>query len=155
MKQLTLIRHAKSSWKIEGLDDTWRPLNRRGYEQLSQMAPHVPDAKLWLVSPAVRAYTTAMALRSLRGDDLSQLQLEAGMLSAPGGYLLELVRQQHAASLVLVGHNPGLDELADYLLPEPIASLSSGAVLQLRLAIGQWSDCTPGCAEVVALYQPE
>ena len=56
---------------------------------------------------------------------------------------------------MLDGHHPGLDEQADYLLPEPIASLASSAVLQLQLDIGQWSDCTPGCAEVVSLFQPE
>ncbi len=41
MKQLTLIRHAKSSWKIQDLEDSWRPLSRRGYWQLLELAAQV------------------------------------------------------------------------------------------------------------------
>ena len=69
MKQLTLIRHAKSSWKIQDLEDSWRPLSRRGYWQLLELAAQVPQNAFWLVSPAVRSYSTAATGRSADGRD--------------------------------------------------------------------------------------
>ncbi|MDH3806604.1 MAG: histidine phosphatase family protein, partial [Gammaproteobacteria bacterium] len=63
MKTLTLVRHAKSSWKDSGLSDRERPLNKRGERDAPVMGKRAAAAGLRpsqiISSPAVRAWTTA------------------------------------------------------------------------------------------------
>jgi Phosphohistidine phosphatase SixA len=156
MKQLTLIRHAKSSWKLASLEDSWRPLNRRGYGQLQEMAAHVPKQGLWLVSPAVRTYTTAHVLRRLAGLPMVGIQLDERLYETSGSHLLSLLQELEDGDeqVTLVGHNPGLDELVALLLPMPLQSLGTGAMLTLSLSIGHWAECRAGCGSVVGCVFP-
>ena len=56
--------------------------------------------------------------------------------------------------VTLVGHNPGLDELVELLLPMHLQSLGTGAMLTLLLSISRWAECRAGCATVVACVFP-
>ena len=156
MKQLTLIRHAKSSWKLTSLEDSWRPLSRRGYRQLQEMAEHVPRQGLWLVSPAIRTYASAHVLRRLAGLPMGGMQLDERLYETSGSHLLSLLQELDDGDeqVTLVGHNPGLDELAGLLLPAPIQSLSTGAVLTLYLTINRWAECRAGCGRMVGCGFP-
>ena len=156
MKQLTLIRHAKSSWKLASLEDSWRPLSRRGYGQLQEMAAQVPRQGLWLVSPAVRTYTTAHVLRRLAGLPMVGIQLDERLYETSGTHLLTLLQELDDGDeqVTLVGHNPGLDELVELLLPMHLQSLGTGAMLTLSLSISRWAECRAGCATVVACVFP-
>jgi phosphohistidine phosphatase len=156
MKQITLIRHAKSSWKIADLEDSWRPLNPHGYRQLQEVGQYVPTGGLWLVSPAVRTYATAHVLRRLAGLPMAGLQLDERLYESSGDKLLTLLQGQDDKDdqLVLIAHSPGLDELAALLCackPEPLATAN---LLTLELQISHWQQCHAGCARQVAHIIP-
>ena len=121
MLQLLLLRHAKSSWSGSGLTDLDRPLNRRGERAASAMGRFmaskrlVPD--LILCSPARRARETLDLVAA-------EFELPPPMLIderiynfGSGENLLECIRQQasRTKSLLLVGHNPSIEELAQSL----------------------------------------
>jgi phosphohistidine phosphatase len=156
MKQLTLIRHAKSSWKIADIEDSWRPLNTRGYRQLVELGKHVPQGGLWLVSPAVRTYATAHILRRLAGLPMGGLQLDERLYESSGERLLALLQtlDDSDEQIVLVAHCPGLDELASLLCPRHPEPLATGNLLTLELQIEHWADCGGGCGRQLAHFAP-
>lgn len=116
MKTLYLLRHAKSSWDDPSLDDFDRPLSDRGRKAAPligrAMAEHNWQPDLALVSPAVRARDTwQLASAELRAP--VETRLEPAIYMAEPEALLTLLRDTDApGSVVLVGHNPGLEHLA-------------------------------------------
>ena len=120
MRRLLLLRHGKAAW-ADGLDDLERPLTRRGREAAQRMGAYlaeeglVPD--LALVSPARRTEETwRLAKPALAG---AHERYEQRIYEAPPVRLLAVVRDVEPAvgTLLLVGHNPGLEELLRLLLP--------------------------------------
>ena len=123
MKRLILLRHAKSDWPA-GLDDLERPLNPRGREAAPRMGRYLADEGLLpdlvLVSPAQRTRETfdlvAEALREHTGEAPPML-VEPRIYEAPPELLLQAIRETDDAIrvLLMVGHNPGTQELARLL----------------------------------------
>jgi phosphohistidine phosphatase len=143
MRQLLLLRHAKSSWNDPGQADHDRPLNRRGREAAGRMAEtfrrlHLAP-ELVLVSTARRTRETLAALEPFEGsvliDPLESLYL------APAEKMLELLRAtpETVRSVLLVGHNPGMQNLALGLAGA--AARAGGSAAALGLAAGY-----PACA---------
>ncbi len=128
MKTLFLLRHAKSSWETEGQRDFDRPLNPRGRAAAAAMAQHiaaehiVPDVVL--VSPAVRTRQTAQLVHGGQTRWPAPRFVDE-IYMASGETLLGLVRAAppDAASLMLIGHNPGLEDLAFQLINTGAAEL--------------------------------
>ena len=121
MLQLLLLRHAKSSWSGDGLTDLDRPLNRRGERAASAMGRFmaskrlVPD--LVLCSPARRARDT-LELVAAKFDTPPPTLIDDRIYDfGSGKNLLECIRQQATGikSLLLVGHNPSIEGLAQSL----------------------------------------
>lgn len=121
MKRLTLIRHAKSDWSSGAAGDHERPLNDRGRRDAPEMGRRLLDRSigfdLVLASDARRARETIEAIRSAMGAAAGKLLVEPALYLAGPERLLALVTGQDAAvgHLALVGHNPGLSELAQQL----------------------------------------
>ena len=151
MKKLTLIRHAKSSWKIADLEDSWRPLSPRGYRQLTSLAPHIPHQGLWLVSPAVRTYATAHVLRRLAGLPMGGLLLDERLYESCGHNLLSLLQRLDDVDeeVTLIGHSPGLEELAQLLCQEYRQPLATGELVALELNVEAWRACRVDCGRLL------
>ena len=119
MRQLLLLRHAKSSWDDPQLSDHARPLNLRGRQAAAVMAKEIkrlglrPD--LVLVSSARRTLQTLAALDPW--DTPPRTEPMDALYLAPKTDLLDIVRAAtpEARCIMLVGHNPGLHELATLL----------------------------------------
>lgn len=146
-KRLTLVRHAKSSWKFD-TDDFYRPLNRRGIADATHMAKgeiaSPPD--LILCSPAVRTYATAIAyMREQHWPD-DRLSLVPVLYECSWQTLLQAISQIDSQtdlvvnSLWVVGHNPGLQGMAEYLLKKEIDNIVTSARLEFALPVNQWSE---------------
>jgi phosphohistidine phosphatase len=125
MHQLHLLRHAKSNWD-EDTDDHERPLNRRGREAARLIGESLPAAvgalDLVLCSTALRARETAeLALAGYQPQP--KVLYEDGLyLATPEALLRRLRRLGEACGTVMVvGHNPGLHELAT-VLADPASS---------------------------------
>jgi phosphohistidine phosphatase len=138
MRQLLLLRHAKSSWDDPGLSDHARPLNARGRRAAAAMADAMRELGLSpdivLVSSARRTLQTLEALTPFDGGALVE-PMDALYL-APWQRLLDELRQapETARSLLLIGHNPGLHELAVELAGMEV--LARGGAEAQRLADG-------------------
>ncbi len=119
MHQLHLLRHTKSSWDDDA-DDHERPLNRRGRETARLIGSTLPAAigtlDLVLCSTALRARETAeLALEGYK--TAPEIRYEKALYLAPPEAILRCLRRLDEAcgAVMVVGHNPGLHELATAL----------------------------------------
>lgn len=144
MKSLTIVRHAKSSWKHQGLSDRERPLNKRGERDAPDMAQRVAESGIRpsqiISSPAVRAWTTAKIFARELGYPAEFLQREDGLYLASLDNLLDVVATQDAGfnHLMLFGHNPGLTDFVNYLVPGLTSNLPTSGVVAVNLECEDW-----------------
>lgn len=142
MKRLLLLRHAKSSWADAGLSDFDRPLNERGLQAAPLVGRFMRKRKLRpdlvLCSPAERARHTASLVREAAGFD-APLRYDERIYEATAARLLEVVSQieEDAAEVLLVGHNPGLEELLARLTGEP-RHMPTAALARVLLDTEKW-----------------
>ena len=153
MKRLTLIRHAKSDWSNVSLSDFNRPLNTRGKKAARLMGQRmaergdVPD--LLISSPAKRARKTARRLAKELEIAKEEIDYRTEIYDASDKTLIELLRDfPDHGSIALVGHNPGLSELAVWLCPDAPEWLPTCAVLHLELEIDAWDKAEQGCGRI-------
>jgi phosphohistidine phosphatase len=144
MKTLLLLRHAKSSWKEPGLSDFERPLNGRGLKAAPLMGRFLrrknlqPD--LILSSPAKRAsQTTRLVIEAMKLD--AEPEFDEHIYEASVQVLLEIISEieDGANAVLLVGHNPGLEELLEFLTGEA-RQMSTAALAYITLNIDKWSE---------------
>lgn len=145
MKELIIVRHAKSSWKESGLDDRERPLNNRGERDAPEMGARLAKRKdrpdLIVSSPAVRALTTARIIARKLGYARKDIVVKERLYGAGVVELLDVIRNadESVTTLMLFGHNPGLTELANHLGPREIPNLPTCGVLHLRFDAVAWA----------------
>ncbi|MFY7971433.1 MAG: SixA phosphatase family protein [Flavobacteriales bacterium] len=162
-KTLILIRHAKSSWAIEGQPDFERPLNDRGMKAAPFMAKRwakIFSPKVHLISStAKRAHTTAqffvIALHEEWGKPVV-LKNEKAIYHAPLSDLLGIVNglENKHSEVVLFGHNPGMSELLYYLTGEMI-SMPTCAVAKIELNIDDWAMVSEGIGTLAEYDYPK
>ena len=145
MKTLTLVRHAKSSWKDTSLRDRDRPLNKRGERDAPVMGQRIAAAgirpSLIISSPAVRAWTTAKVIANELGYPLEFLQREDDLYLASLDGLLDVVAAQEAGfhNLMLFGHNPGRTDFANSLSPGLTPNVPTAGVVSVDFDRDDWS----------------
>lgn len=148
MKILLLLRHAKSSWKDESLPDHERPLAKRGFRDAPRIGQLLreenlhPDLILSSTSRRTRQTVELVTDASGFGGDVRWLE---ELYAAPPEEYLEAVRAlpDTYGCVMVVGHNPGLEELLDLLTGEA-ESLTTAALAQVNLPIHSWSDLSMG-----------
>ncbi len=132
MHQLLLLRHAKSSWDDAKLADRDRPLNKRGRRTASAMRKAMLDLGLTpdvvLVSPSRRTQETLAALEPW--DDTPLVEHMDTLYLATVSQLLAVLREvnETVRSLMLIGHNPGMYELAVLLAGASAANEATSRV---------------------------
>ncbi len=144
MKQLLLMRHAKSSWKHAGLTDRERPLNGRGRRDAPRMGAllarldTVPE--LIVCSAAVRAVQTANAVADAAGyeGEIRRLPELYGADTCDFWAALQAVADE-VETVMLVGHNPELEDLVESLTGQS-EPMPTAAVALLKLPISSWCE---------------
>ena len=160
MKTLLVLRHAKSSWNDPALDDHERPLNKRGRRDAPRMGELVreygliPDAII--SSDAVRARLTAEAVAEAAryaGEILLDPHL---YMACPADFLSLLTTvRENAGTVMIVGHNPGLEKLVEQLTGER-QDLPTATLAQIGLPIDQWRDLKLSTrGTLMGLWRPE
>jgi phosphohistidine phosphatase len=164
VKTLLVLRHAKSSWDDASLADGDRPLAPRGRKALPLLARHlednVPPPELVLCSSARRAVETLEGVRPALGD--VEVRIEPGLYLADSDELIDVLRTLPAepGTVMLVGHNPGLQELVLELaaagddLERVRSKLPTGALATLELDIERWADLEPRAGRLASLAVP-
>ena len=165
MKTLHLLRHAKSSWDDASLDDHDRPLNKRGRRAAEAAAAYLAGA---IHPPELVLGSTARRVRQTLEPILAALKptrvlLDHGLYLARSSALLEHLRgtDESVDSVLLIGHNPGLHELALALCePSALASLPpitdkfpTGALASFQFS-GRWCRLSPGIAKLLTYHPP-
>jgi phosphohistidine phosphatase len=159
MKTLLLLRHAKSSWKEPGLSDFERPLNGRGLKAAPLMGRFLrrqnlpPD--LILSSPAKRAsQTTRLIIEAMKLA--AEPEFDEHIYEASVGDLIEVISEiEDGANVVLlVGHNPGLEELLEFLTGEA-RQMQTAALAHLTLNIDKWSETRGRAGRLQWLVKPK
>ncbi|WP_421990264.1 SixA phosphatase family protein [Roseococcus sp.] len=169
MRQLLLLRHAKSSWDDASLSDHSRPLNARGGMAAAVMAAQmrefglVPDVVF--VSSSRRTLQTLEALQPFESGPM--IEVMDDLYLAPWPRLLETLRlaPETARSVLLIGHNPGLHELGLALMgPTGVAiggpharrlaeGYPTGALAEFTIA-GSWGQLAEGGGRLVRFLAP-
>jgi len=161
LKRLTLVRHAKSSWKDPELADFDRPLSKRGKQDAPLMGERLAAMdqipELLVSSPARRASKTARLLaRELKIAD-ERLIFKPEIYEAEPAVLLEVVRDldDRWKHVLLVGHNPGLTEIGNLLADCGIENIPTCGVLCLDFDVESWEKIGPGSGTLVFYDTPK
>ncbi len=145
MKTLTLVRHAKSSWKDTSLRDRDRPLNKRGQRDAPIMGKRLNEhgirPSLIVSSPAKRAWTTAKVFAKELSYPLEFLQRDDNLYLASVDRILDVIVAQDEGfnSLMIVGHNPGFTDFANFLSPGLTHNLPTAGVVSVRIDQDHWN----------------
>ena len=166
MKTLWLLRHAKASAGGAGLSDRDRPLSPRGRDAAERIGRHLAEREvrpeLVLCSSALRTRETIELVEKGLGAGLA-VEFEDELYLASERDLRKRVEQvADVGSVMLVGHNPGLGELALQLatrghsdaLAELRRKFPTGALAELRVHSQRWSHFARGC-ELVSFVTPK
>lgn len=168
MKTLLLLRHAKSSWDDPDLTDFDRPLSGRGLKTAPLIGRELarrgwlPD--MALVSPALRTRDTWRLVAAAFPAKVPTEFFRA-LYDASAGDMLDLLRQMDSSvvTLLVVGHNPGLEELAR-LLSGPASKAAAlqtlsekfpTAALACFVVEDDWAKLAPGSAELTHCLRPK
>jgi phosphohistidine phosphatase len=164
VKRILLLRHAKSSWKDSSLADHDRPLAGRGRRAAKAICGHLRDEgtepALVLCSTARRARETLQRIEPALGR--GKVRVERELYAASADALLERLRRlpDRIDSVLVIGHNPGLEQLA-LRLARPGAAVDAlatkfptGALATLELDGDSWRGLGPGSAELTAFVRP-
>ena len=156
MRRLLLLRHAKSSWSEPGASDHARPLNRRGQEAAPRIGAYldrhklVPDAVLCSTAKRTRETWELVSAAMRTAPEAAYVDR---LYNATPRTLLEVLRHADAAatSALVIGHNPGLQEVATDLIAagdlddrERLREkLPTGGLVVIDFAIADWSKLHP------------
>jgi phosphohistidine phosphatase len=160
MKTLLVMRHAKSSWEESALHDHDRPLNKRGKLNAPRMGRLLRELdvvpELIMTSSARRARDTAEAVADQSGYE-GDIQVVEELYAAPPEAYLEALAaaEDRYERILIIGHNPGLEELLELLTGEREA-LPTAAIARVDMTIQSWQALTdeiPG--KLVNVWRPK
>lgn len=159
MKKLLLFRHAKAEKLVSDITDFERPLKSRGKKAASLVGSFIARKKiqpdLVISSPAERARQTA-SLAIVAAGIKADLRFDERIYEASAAQLLSVVKQidEGASVALLVGHNPGFEDLQSDLTGH-VRHMPTGALVFLSMNIEKWSDVQERCAELKWMITPK
>jgi phosphohistidine phosphatase len=159
MKTVLLMRHAKSSWKDNKLQDIKRPLTKRGKKDVPFMGQILVDKELVpqliLCSTAVRARSTAEIVAEKCNYKGVITYLDTFYLAEPVVYANALCSiPDEIERVMLIGHNPGLEGLLQ-IMSGQVESLPTSGIAYLVLPISHWNEINRQThADICELWRP-
>lgn len=168
MKRLTLLRHAKSGEDLAARRDFDRQLNGKGRRAARAIGRHMRDNALAfdrvIASPATRVVETVEEVGAGYGAGLDPAW-ERRIYLASAAELLDLVHEapDGASSLLVVGHNPGLEQLVLLLVPDQVddavrdrveEKYPTASLAEIALDVAHWADVAPGHGRLTRFVRP-
>ncbi len=144
MKQIILIRHAKSSWKDYTIDDFDRPLNKRGKRDAPFMAEKLRDRglviDLIISSPANRAITTAKTFAEILGYSADNIRQDKSIYEAATQTIISIINEleDEVNTVILFGHNPAFTYAANYLSGIRIDNVPTCGIVCMESSAENW-----------------
>jgi phosphohistidine phosphatase len=172
VKTVYLFRHAKSDWAEGGLKDHERPLSERGRTAAPQMAAYMKSKKfkpdVILCSTARRTVETYDALKEVLGDAIP-VRFEDTIYLAEPNKLVERLKwlEDDVKAAMIIGHNPGIAQLAAYLTRSPEDAdeeklhkrmrdkFATAALAVIKVPIKVWADLKAGAGRLADFMRPK
>ena len=159
MKNLFLLRHAKSSWDNAALVDFDRPLSKRGTSNAILLSKYIQKNSisfdLVLSSPSERTQSTLdLVLSSF--DPIPTTTFKESIYHASASSLSQLIKEQddEINNLLIIGHNPSLHILTETLTNESIVKFPTCAFVKIT-NLNQWKDLDAGILNLELLITPK
>ncbi|MEK9613690.1 MAG: histidine phosphatase family protein [Flavobacteriaceae bacterium] len=149
MKELVLLRHAKSSWEYS-VEDRNRPLTEKGMKRIIKMAKAQPsvfsNAEIFFSSPANRALHTATLMMHTLGISFKRLNVNEKLYTFEASQIIDFINQlnDRYQKVVCVGHNPAFTGVAQYLSTSPVEYMPTSAFAQIQFEQAHWLDVSKG-----------
>ena len=161
MKEITFVRHAKSSWDDPSLDALDRPLNNRGKRNAPEMGIRlrkqgiIPD--LLISSPAKRAHTTAKSIAEEIGYPKKKIVIDDRLYHGSSNSMISIIQSQGKKinSVMLFGHNPGFTDFANMLCGINIYNIPTAGIVAIDFNIDKWSEVNYNSGELVFFDYPK
>ena len=147
MKNLILIRHAKSSWDDPSLTDRERPLNNRGKRDAPAMGLLLREKGLLpdhiLSSPAKRALKTAKMIAEEIDYPKKRIEVNEDIYEQDINALIEIIGKldDGLKCVCLIGHNPELTDLVNRLTGVGIDNVPTCGIVSVEFSLSSWMDC--------------
>lgn len=146
MKQLIIVRHAKSSWDIATLNDFDRTLNERGHSDAPAMAKRLVEKKinidLFVSSTAVRALTTATYFAKAYNQSAEHIFKVKELYHAAPAIFYKVVSEidNKYNSVALFSHNPGITEFVNELTQTRIIDMPTCGIFAIKFSADNWQN---------------
>ncbi|MCW3078547.1 MAG: phosphohistidine phosphatase SixA [Bacteroidetes bacterium] len=159
MKELFLIRHAKSDWGSQFLKDIDRPLNERGYTDAYFMSHWFLKTKgvpnKILSSTATRALNTALIFARTFDFEMNKFELNKELYESSPSKIISIIQQQSKAinSLAFFCHNPTITELCNMLMDDFfLDNVPTCGIVGIKFSVNDWQDVSAKKGEL-GFYQ--
>lgn len=154
MREILIVRHAKSSWKYPKLEDGERPLNKRGKRDAHEMGRRLgargirPD--LILASATQRALATGLIIASQLGLNERLIRLDGRIYGGETQALLEMLREipDGIRRPMLIGHHTGVPQLVSSLTGQTMDHMPTCALACVALDTAHWAGLRPGLGQL-------
>lgn len=147
MKELILIRHAKSDWGNENLKDIDRHLSERGYSDAYALSAwylkEQPLPDLILTSTAIRALNTALIFARALAFNMADFVIDETIYESTVTNLLQVIKEQEnkKKSIMLFGHNPGITNLFNTLCTDDFfEAIPTCGIVKINFEINSWQE---------------
>ena len=146
MKQLLIIRHAKSSWDLSGLNDFDRPLNDRGNKDAPTMAKRLLDKNIavnaFVSSTAKRAFTTATYFAEAYKQSSKNIIQFPELYHASPAIFYEVINKisDSFKTIAIFSHNPGITAFVNELTTTSVDNMPTCAIFALTINCNSWAD---------------
>jgi len=149
MKELVLLRHAKSSWD-NNLDDRNRPLIEKGVNRIINISKASKDvflnSDIIYSSPAIRAISTAIIMTSVLDINFSKIHINESLYSFNSQDILNFIRfiDNKYSRVICVGHNPAYSEVGNILGDKKLIHLPTAGWIKFKFNESDWKHVKNG-----------
>ena len=149
MKELILLRHAKSSWEY-AVSDLNRPLIEKGIKRIinvaSLSASVFQNQEVFFSSPANRAIHTTTILMNALNINFKKLQVCESLYTFDAAQLLSFIHEidNSFSKVVCVGHNPAFSNVISYLSDTTVVDLPTAAWAKIVFDVSEWGNIKNG-----------
>lgn len=150
MKTLYIVRHAKSSWKYEGIDDIDRPLKKRGINDAHKMSEllksEIDRPDVFVSSSANRALHTGIIFSNTFKYPLANLKISKSLYSFSDGYLVKTIKALDDGfhSAIVFSHNHGINDFVNSYGSEFINNVPTCGIVGIQFDTKHWKSIKKG-----------
>jgi len=150
MKTIYIVRHAKSSWEYDGIEDVDRPLKKRGIKDAYLISKVLkekiskPDS--FIVSSANRAMHTGVIFCNVMGFPMANLKINKSLYSFSDGYLVKTIKALDNAydSAIIFSHDHGINTFVNSFGSIPISHVPTCGVIGIEFETEHWKNIKSG-----------